>query len=193
MKINFTKNFVILVFYFAFTNWSNAQEIKLIIAESKVKVEGTSNLHDWHIDGKMMSGRAHFKEIEGRLNAIDLLTFTVDAEKLISGNSIMDNNIQKALMTKKFKTINYQLTAVTKINLVTENNYSVITEGELRIAGTTKKINQLFTIKINDKKISILGKTKINMTLYNIAPPKALLGMLKTGEDVIVDFKATYN
>jgi polyisoprenoid-binding protein YceI len=61
------------------------------------------------------------------------------------------------------------------------------------VAGTTKKITQLFNLKIKDKKISIQGKTKLNMTTYNVVPPVALMGTIKTGEEVVVDFKATYN
>ena len=31
------------------------------------------------------------------------------------------------------------------------------------------------------------------MTLYGVEPPKALMGTIKTGKDVVVDFKVTYN
>jgi polyisoprenoid-binding protein YceI len=165
----------------------------LNLAESKVKVFGTSNLHDWHIDGKMMSGKGNFILADGVLKSIESLTFIVESEQLKSGNSIMDNNTNKALLTNKFKTINYKLTAVTKINLLSENNYSVVTEGDLMIAGTTKKITQLFNLKIKDKKISVQGKTKLNMTTFNVEPPTALMGTIKTGAEVVVDFKVTYN
>jgi hypothetical protein len=37
------------------------------------------------------------------------------------------------------------------------------------------------------------GKQKIDMTLYGVEPPKALMGTIKTGKDVVVDFKVTYN
>ncbi|MFZ4436066.1 MAG: YceI family protein [Flavobacterium psychrophilum] len=193
MKMNLLTIISSALFFLPSTNGANAQESKLILAESKVKVFGTSNLHDWHIDGKMMSGKGFFILADGALKSIESLTFIVESEQLKSGNSIMDNNTNKALLTKKFKTINYKLTAVTKINLLSENNYSVVTEGDLMVAGTTKKITQLFNLKIKDKKISIQGKTKLNMTTYNVVPPVALMGTIKTGEEVVVDFKATYN
>ena len=193
MKMNLLTIISSALFFLPSTNGANAQESKLILAESKVKVFGTSNLHDWHIDGKMMSGKGIFILADGALKSIESLTFIVESEQLKSGNSIMDNNTNKALLTKKFKTINYKLTAVTKINLLSENNYSVVTEGDLMVAGTTKKITQLFNLKIKDKKISIQGKTKLNMTTYNVVPPVALMGTIKTGEEVVVDFKATYN
>jgi hypothetical protein len=193
MKMNLLTIISSALFFLPSTNGANAQESKLILAESKVKVFGTSNLHDWHIDGKMMSGKGNFILADGAFKSIESLTFIVESEQLKSGNSIMDNNTNKALLTKKFKTINYKLTAVTKINLLSENNYSVVTEGELMVGGTTRKITQLFNLKIKDKKISIQGKTKLNMTTYNIVPPVALMGTIKTGEEVVVDFKATYN
>lgn len=193
MKINLLTIISSALFFLPIINGVNAQECKLNLAESKVKVFGTSNLHDWHIDGKMMSGKGNFILADGVLKSIESLTFIVESEQLKSGNSIMDNNTNKALLTNKFKTINYKLTAVTKINLLSENNYSVVTEGDLMIAGTTKKITQLFNLKIKDKKISVQGKTKLNMTDFNVEPPTALMGTIKTGAEVVVDFKVTYN
>ncbi|MEY2693260.1 MAG: hypothetical protein RIT03_1651 [Bacteroidota bacterium] len=193
MKINLLTIISSALFFLPIINGVNAQECKLNLAESKVKVFGTSNLHDWHIDGKMMSGKGNFILADGVLKSIESLTFIVESEQLKSGNSIMDNNTNKALLTNKFKTINYKLTAVTKINLLSENNYSVVTEGDLMIAGTTKKITQLFNLKIKDKKISVQGKTKLNMTTFNVEPPTALMGTIKTGAEVVVDFKVTYN
>lgn len=193
MKIYLNKIIAIALFILTCSNWMAAQESKLILGESKVKVFGTSNVHDWHIDGKMMSGKGNFILTDGALKSIESLTFIVESEQLKSGNSIMDNNTNKALLTKKFKSINYKLTSVSRITLLSENNYSVITEGDLMIAGTTKKITQLFNLKIKDKKVTIQGKTKLNMTTYNVEPPTALMGTIKTGEEVVVDFKATYN
>ncbi|MEN9322414.1 MAG: hypothetical protein RL699_194 [Bacteroidota bacterium] len=193
MKINLLTIISSALFFLPIINGVNAQECKLNLAESKVKVFGTSNLHDWHIDGKMMSGKGNFILADGVLKSIESLSFIVESEQLKSGNSIMDNNTNKALLTNKFKTINYKLTAVTKINLLSENNYSVVTEGDLMIAGTTKKITQLFNLKIKDKKISVQGKTKLNMTAFNVEPPTALMGTIKTGAEVVVDFKVTYN
>ena len=170
-----------------------AQDAKVVLAESKLKVLGTSNLHDWEIDAKAMSGKATMAIEAGDLKSIKNLDFAVEVEQLKSGKSGMDNNTFKALNSKTYKTINYKLVSVTKITEISAGNFTVETQGDLTISGVTKRINQTFTVKIIGKKAVFSGKTKIDMTVYGVKPPTALMGTIKTGKDVTVDFKVTYN
>ena len=170
-----------------------AQESKVVLAESKLKVLGTSNLHDWEIEAKAMSGKSTMTIEANELKAIKSLDFAVEVEQLKSGKSGMDDNTFKALKSKTYKTINFKLVSVTKITKTAENNFTVETQGDLTIAGVTKRINQTFTVKLAGKKATFTGKTKIDMIVYGVKPPTALMGTIKTGKDVTVDFKVTYN
>lgn len=185
---------IILVGLLFFTT-SNfiAQESKINLAESKLTVFGTSNLHDWDIVAKAMSGKANFNFESNVLKDIESLDFSVESEQLLSGKSGMDSNTFKALNSKKYKTINYKLTRIVKITKVSANTYTIEAQGDLTIAGTTKNITQVFTAVVSGKKVVLSGKTKITMTQYKITPPTALFGTIKTGPDVTVDFKVTYN
>lgn len=173
--------------------FANAQEFKVNLAESKLVVDGTSNLHDWTIDAKSMGGKATFSIESGDLQEIKNLDFVVEAEKLVSGKSGMDKNTFKALKTSVNKKIIFKLIKVNKIIAQTKNVYLVETQGDLTVAGATKRINQSFTIRLLGKKIIFYGKQKIDMTLYGVEPPTALMGTITTGKDVVVDFKVTYN
>ena len=170
-----------------------AQESKLVLAESKLTVFGTSNLHDWEIEAKAMSGKTNLTIEAGDLKAIKNLDFAVEVEQLKSGKSGMDSNTFKALNSKTYKTINYKLVSVTKITEVSQGNYTIETQGDLTISGVTKRITQTFTVKMVGKKVVFSGKTKIDMTVFGVKPPTALMGTIKTGKDVTVDFKVTYN
>ena len=185
---------IILVGLLFFTT-SNfiAQESKINLVESKLTVFGTSNLHDWDIVAKAMSGKANFNFESNVLKDIESLDFSVESEQLVSGKSGMDSNTFKALNSKKYKTINYKLTKIVKITKVSANTYTIEAQGDLTIAGTTKNITQVFTAVVSGKKVVLSGKTKITMTQYKITPPTALFGTIKTGPDVTVDFKVTYN
>lgn len=170
-----------------------AQDAKVVLAESKLKVLGTSNVHDWEIEAKGMNGKATMTIDAGDLKAIKSLDFTVEVEQLKSGKSGMDNNTYKALNSKTHKTINFKVTNVSKITEASAGSFTVETQGDLTISGVTKKINQTFAVKIVGKKAIVSGKTKIDMTTYSVKPPTALMGTIKTGKDVTVDFKVTYN
>ena len=140
-----------------------------------------------------MSGKANFNFESNVLKDIESLDFSVESEQLLSGKSGMDSNTFKALNSKKYKTINYKLTKIVKITKVSANTYTIEAQGDLTIAGTTKNITQVFTAVVSGKKVVLSGKTKITMTQYKITPPTALFGTIKTGPDVTVDFKVTYN
>lgn len=178
---------------FITTSGLKAQESKLNLAESKLTVFGTSNLHDWDIVAKAMSGKANFDFDANVLKDIESLDFSVESEQLLSGKSGMDSNTFKALNSKKYKTINYKLTKILKITKVSATTYTIEAQGDLMIAGTTKNITQVFTAVVSGKKVVLSGKTKITMTQFKVEPPTALFGTIKTGPDVTVDFKVTYN
>ena len=192
LKINFKKWFLLLIIV-APIDIVFAQESRVVLAESKLKVLGTSNLHDWEIDAKAMSGKATMAIEAGDLKSIKNLDFALEVEQLKSGKSGMDNNTFKALNSKTYKTINYKLVSVTKITEISAGNFTVETQGDLTISGVTKRINQTFTVKIIGKKAVFSGRTKIDMTVYGIKPPTALMGTIRTGKDITVDFKVTFN
>lgn len=192
LKIHF-KNWFLLLMVIAPIYTVFGQDSKVVLAESKLAVNGTSNVHDWTIEAKAMSGKASVTLDAGDLKAIKSLDFSVEVEQLKSGKSGMDKNTFKALKSTSHKNISFKLVKVVKITTISDNYYTVETQGDLTIAGVTKRINQSFTTKLIGKKMVFTGKQKIDMTLYGVEPPKALMGTIKTGKDVTVDFKVTYN
>ena len=192
LKIHF-KNWFLLLMVIAPIYTVFGQDSKVVLAESKLAVNGTSNVHDWTIEAKAMNGKASVTLDAGDLKAIKSLDFSVEVEQLKSGKSGMDKNTFKALKSTSHKNISFKLVKVVKITTISDNNYTLETQGDLTIAGVTKRINQSFTTKLIAKKMVFTGKQKIDMTLYGVEPPKALMGTIKTGKDVTVDFKVTYN
>ena len=192
LKIHF-KNWFLLLMVIAPIYTVFGQDSKVVLSESKLDVNGTSNVHDWTIEAKAMSGKASVTLDAGDLKAIKSLDFSVEVEQLKSGKSGMDKNTFKALKSTSHKNITFKLVKVIKITTISDNNYTIETQGDLTIAGVTKRINQSFTTKLIGKKMVFTGKQKIDMTVYGVEPPKALMGTIKTGKDVTVDFKVTYN
>ncbi|TDD76426.1 YceI family protein [Flavobacterium caseinilyticum] len=193
-KLKINQN-IFLAFLLLFCSISTlkAQDSKVVLSESKLTVLGTSNVHDWEIEAKAMNGKSHSTIVGGVLKGIKSLDFTVEVEQLVSGRKGMDANTLKALNSKTYKNIQFKLVNVAKITSTSSNQYTVETQGDLTVSGVTKRINQIFLVKVQGSKTIFSGKTKIDMTQYNIKPPKALMGTIKTGAVVIVDFKVTYN
>ena len=99
----------------------------------------------------------------------------------------MDKNTYKALNTDKNPNISFVLSSAT-VTPTADNNYKLNCIGKLTIAGITKQTELLATGKFNpaDKTFTVSGSEKMKMTDYKVAPPKAMLGTITTGNDITI-------
>ena len=193
LKKYFKIAIIALLIVMPFTQDTFAQEARVNNANSNLTIFGTSNIHDWDMKAEKLSGTAVFKMEDGKLTGVEKLNFSVEVESLKSGKSGMDKNTYNALNSNTYKTITYSLAKVNKVTETTNNTFTIETTGNLKIAGETKLIPIKFIAKTNDKKVALLGKVDLNMTQYKIEPPKALMGTIKTGEELTIDFEVIYN
>ncbi len=105
----------------------------------------------------------------------------------------MDKNTYKALNTDKNPTISFVLTSAT-VTATGGNNYQLKCVGKLSIAGTIKHTDLVATAKYNpaDKSFTVTGVKKMKMTEYNVSPPKALMGTIKTGDDISISYNLKF-
>lgn len=184
---------IALLVAMTFTQVAIAQETKVNNSNSSLTIFGTSNIHDWDMKAEKLSGVATFKMEDGKLSGIDKLNFLVEVEGLKSGKSGMDKNAYKALNTKSHKNVTYTLSRVNKVTETGNNTYTLETTGNLKVAGETKQVPIKFTAKTSGNSVVLSGKMNMNMTHYKVDPPKALMGTVRTGEELTIDFTVQYN
>lgn len=158
---------------------------------SKITVSGTSSLHDWDIDAEEQKGQIVLTSVDEL--KLEKLTLEVTSESLKSGKGGMDKNTYKALNTKKYKSIVFQLTQVKDVKSSGNNAYKVEVVGNLSIAGVTKKQTIHLDLDTSDNKVVLKGKKAFKMTDFSIDPPKALLGTITTGDEVTITFNSVFN
>jgi polyisoprenoid-binding protein YceI len=159
-----------------------------------LRLNGTSNLHDWEMKAEKGNSAATFVvNAQGQVTALSSLSFTLPASNLKSGHSAMDKNTYKALNTDKNPTISFVMTSST-IKATGGNNYQIACVGNLSIAGTVKHTDLVATGKYNpaDKSFTVTGVKKMKMTDYNVAPPKALMGTIKTGDAISISYNLKF-
>ena len=168
------------------------------INESKdmdMKLSGTSTLHKWSMDAKTFSGDADFNFKPGnpeQLISVKSLTFSLAVADLKSSESGLNKNAYKALKTKEYKDIDYKLLSAT-ISPEKDNKFLIRAKGELTIAGVTKEVAMdVYCVVNEDKTIICTGSEKLNMTDYAVKPPTFMLGAMKTGDAITLDFTLTY-
>ncbi|POY35813.1 hypothetical protein C3K47_13760 [Solitalea longa] len=169
----------------------NAQQ-KLSPNESKVMVNGTSTLHDWRCKVEQLSGNLDVEKSGTTIKSIKLMDVTMIVKSMKSlkedgkyYDSGMDKNVYKALDADK----NPQITFVLKkINSIGANG-EVNAIATVKIAGVAKDLPVVGVAKVlPNGSVKITGKKAFKMTDFKVDPPKAMLGAIKTGDDITVDF-----
>ena len=165
----------------------------LLSSQSSVAVNGTSTLHDWTMTMEEVDGQANFSLDEtGKLIAKNVRV-ELQAEKLKSKHTQMDKITYKALKTNKHPNIIFSAEELvsTKIN---DANQTLSGKGKLSIAGVTKTINLKATCNVpTNGAITCRGSKNIKMTDYDIDPPTAMLGTIKTGDEITIAFSAEFS
>ena len=166
------------------------------VTSGKNIVKGTSSLHDWRMIGEKQSGTATINT-DGTLSITNLnLRLNAKSLKSIKENgsyydASMDKNAYKALNADKFPEIVYTLTNVSNVK-TTGNTTTLNATGNLTVAGKTNKVSFPIKAVVSGNNITFTGSTKFKLTSFGIKPPTALLGTIKTGDDVTIVINTTY-
>lgn len=162
---------------------------------SEVKIDGTSNIHDWTVKGQIISGSMEVsQDFDKDLKAVSpapKVNVTIPIRSLKSGNKKMDEVMQDHMKMKENPSIKYQLTGLKlKAEPKAPNGPAEYTStGELTVSGVKKTIEMPVTIqRLDGGKLKIKGEAPIKMTDHGIKPPAPALamGLIKTGDDVKV-------
>lgn len=160
---------------------------------SEVKIDGTSNIHDWTVKGQIISGSLEVSpEFDKDLKTVSpapKVDVTIPVRSLKSGNKKMDEVMQEHMNMKDNPSIKYQLTAMTlKSEPKTPNGPAeFVSTGDLTISGTKKSIEMPVTFeRVEGGKLRVKGTIPLKMTDFGIKPPAPALamGLIKTGDDV---------
>ncbi len=173
---------------------SAQQTLTLDPAVTSIVAAGTSTFHDWEMplqDGRC-SGSATFSFDDNGLTKLTTLTVQVEAEGLQSNKNGMNKDAYAALKTEEFPYLTFELGEVNSLEKQADG-YLVDVSGELTIAGTTRAVDLQATCAVEaGRRITCSGDYTLNMTDYGVEPPKAMLGMVKAGEEVTVRYRVVF-
>ncbi len=159
-----------------------------------VRLLGTSTLHDWEMEAKSVTGNAEFVFASGsqrELTALKALTFTLAVTDLQSDSKGLDKNAYKALKADAYAQIHYVLSSAT---LSPETGgYLVRSKGKLTIAGATRDIEMDVHLAVTESgTVTCKGAYALKMTDYEVTPPSFMMGVMKAGDDLTLEFTVVY-
>ena len=177
---------------------------------SKVKIEGTSNIRDWQVESRVIGGfleagpgftvqsgqKLQPGPVEARVEVFIPVRSLRSVEK--DGRPYsdkMDEIMYESLKLQENPTVRYRLVemflkGVTNYNGAFQCEFE--SHGELVAAGITNEITMpIFVLPLDGGKLKISGGTSLKMTSFRIDPPapRIALGLVKTGDDVSLQFE----
>ena len=164
---------------------------------SKVRIEGTSTIHDWTVESQMIGGAMELDTS----TAADLLSMKVKPKvevaipvrSLKSGKKPMDTVMYNAMKQADHPKIEYRLGELTPKGAGEKPDTFVYTAtGALTVSGVTR--TNLMTVnisRIDKNQLKVTGTTNLKMTDFGIKPPAPdlALGLIKTGDDIKITFE----
>jgi polyisoprenoid-binding protein YceI len=161
----------------------------LALSSARVSLQGTSNIHAYtatskavRIDAVDVDAVTGANVLDRALepNAIRAFEVVIPATSLSSPADGIDKNMHKALKASEHPDIRFRLQSL--------DVAAGVAVGQLTIAGVEKDVTLSIQVKRQDAALAVTGTTTLLMTDYGIAPPKAMLGMLKTNPKVTITF-----
>jgi len=161
--------------------------------ESQIFIDGTSSLHDWTCDVEEISGGfIAVREPESQGYRLESGILSVHPDDIECGKRIMNGKLRKALAADAGSEIVFTLEegeslskALDESQRASETSFS----GFLTIAGMTRPVTLTAgSSESYSSRLQFEGSFSLTMSDFGVSPPKALLGRLKTGDEVTIRF-----
>ena len=104
-------------------------------------------------------------------------------------NPIMTKDLRKTLKSDKFPNLVVKFINLSKYPYSSERETIVKGAVAISLAGVTKQFNVDYrSISVASNTLMLIGNKKINFSDFNIIPPRKLGGMIKTNDELSVEF-----
>ncbi len=178
-------------------SFAQAQSVRLAVRpDSKLWLEGGSNLHGWECQSSTLNATIDvaeaFKTSADFPKSLQKVDVKLPVSSLKCGHGGMEKNMYKALKADADPTISYILGTFEAVP--SGDSYTIHTVGQLTVAGEQKTVKMDVTAeRLADGSIKAVGSVPILMTDFGIQPPTAMFGALRTNNQVTVKFQLMVN
>ena len=175
--------------------WNAAAQSPLAIDSGKVTITGSSNVHEWtastttlRVTRARIAPAAAGQELWDNAlkpGIVEAFEIAIPAATLTAPKGDLDKNMHKALKVSEHADITFRLVRFE----TAAGAPGPRAIGMLKIAGVEREVALDITTKRIGATLAVRGHVDLLMTDYGIAPPKAMLGMLKTDPKVTITFE----
>lgn len=165
--------------------------------QSTLSIAGSSNVHEWTcastqyqaevvVDSTLLTA-----PLSSVTHPINTVSVTIPVRSLKCGHDKMDDNMYKALNADKYPQITYTLASYEVDHAAsTADAFTATTTGDITVSGRTVRVQiPITTTRGPQGALTGEGKVALKMTDFGIKPPTAMLGALRTKDDITISFK----
>jgi polyisoprenoid-binding protein YceI len=167
-----------------------------VAPESRLWIEGTSNLHGWSCKATTLDAAVELDAATATQvsvappKSLKRVQVKVPVRSIKCGHGGMDDNLYKALKADDSPDISYIMATFDAVPGEVKDSFTLHTIGTLSIAGKENSLAMDVTAtRMPDGTVKAIGVVPIKMTDYGIKPPTAIFGRLKTGDEVKINFE----
>ncbi len=150
-------------------------------------VTGTSTVRGWTCAAQgtmaLTSGAAASAPVPGIDGGIPTATVTVPLKAFKCPNDEMTEHLNQAMKSDRFAEITFKLE---KYELAAGKGQA---SGTMTIVGNSQPIVVPVTLRPAAGGVEIEGDTRLDMTKYGVEPPVVMLGLMKVGPQIRIQFK----
>lgn len=158
-------------------------------AASTVHIEGTSSLHDWTCTAAKVNGWMDVEAAADGAVAIARVEVIVPVRAIDCKNGTMDKKTRNALQADAHPNIRYVLDSAEVLPGTDRHRFSLRAAGRLTVAGAERPLGMMVSaVRLADGRYRFTGQAPLRMSDFGVEPPTALLGTLKTGDQIVVSF-----
>ncbi|MCE9603067.1 MAG: YceI family protein [Gemmatimonadetes bacterium] len=167
-----------------------------LAAESRVWFDGTSTVRSWsckatQIDAVIDADAGAVANVLKGQKAVKTVTLTFPTAKLDCANGTMNGHMMKALNGTANPNITFALSGY---DLSAATLVKGTLNGALTINGVTKPISMPAEFSAAAAgALHVVGKYSLTMTEWQVVPPKLMMGAMKVGPVIVVNFDLLLN
>lgn len=195
----FTQKIISLLFTLMLISGSAfAQDMTLNLQGTpEMHINGDSNVKSWDAAVNEVNGTLTLHNIEA-INAESLtvetfknLTLTVPVKNIESGSGGLTKNIHKYLKEDDYPNITFELVEVS--NITQQDGSLIVTaQGVVNAAGKDNPVEMVVTANVQNGSIQFTGEKQLLMTSFDIDPPTAVFGTIRSKDEFVVSFDVTF-
>ncbi len=169
-----------------------------LIEDSEIIILGTSNVIDYTCKLHDLSNNANIRissKVYGHTIKLNNAVVKLKSSGFDCDHKKMTNDFFKAIKGDEFPEVLVEFHQFTLIHdvSISPRQYKIPSKISIQLAGVTNYYSpRLSSLSVKENELTFTGSVKLLMTDFEIDPPTALMGAIKTANEIQIKFRITF-